>query len=165
MALNKSEFVEVIQASKEEVWQVLFSEYGDIHVHNPTMQASNYMDGAERGELGCVRHTKFSDKLFLDEKIEEFEEHRSVTVVATEHNLPFLRKMSATYELSDAGDGTTELKMTSYASTFPGFMIYLMRGQLGASLRKHMFGMRYYIKTGKTVTMEDYDKVHKSYAK
>ena len=164
MALNKSEFVEVIHASKERVWKVLFAEYGDIHVHNPTMQASNYMNGAEHGELGCMRHTKFSDKLFLDEKIAELDEHRSLTVVATEHNLPFLRQMSATYELSDRGDGTTELKMTSYASTFPGFMIYLMRGQLGASLRKHLFGMRYYIETGKTVSMENYDEVYSSYA-
>lgn len=122
------------------------------------------MHGAQQGELGCMRHTKFSDKLFLDEKIEEFEEHQSLTVVATEHNLPFLRKMSATYELSDRGDGTTELKMTSYASTFPRFMIYLMRGQLGASLRKHLFGMRYYIETGKTVSMENYDEVHAAHA-
>ena len=164
MALNKSEFVEVINAPKEKVWEVLFSEYGDIHLHNPTMQASNYMNGAEQGELGCLRHTEFSDKLFLDEKIAKFDEHRSVTVVATEHNLPFLREMNATYELSDLGNGRTELKMTSYASTFPGFMIYLMRGQLGANLRKHLFGMRYYIETGKTVGLEDYDQVRSAYA-
>ena len=164
MALNKSEFIEVIKAPKERVWEVLFSEYGDIHVHNPNMQASHYMHGAERGELGCVRHVEFSDKLSLEEKITEFEEYQSVTMVATEHNLPFLREMSATYELSDLGNGATELKMTSYASTFPGFMIYLMRGQLGASLRKHLFGMRYYIETGKTVSMEDYDEVFNGYA-
>lgn len=163
MALNKSEFVEVIKASREQVWKVLFSEYGDIHVHNPTMQASNYMNGAEQGELGCVRHTEFSDKLYLDEEIADFDDQRSLTVVATEHNLPFMRKMSATYELADLGDGTTELKMTSYASTFPGFMIYLMRGRLGASLRQHLFGMRYYIETGKTVRLEDYDEVHEGY--
>ncbi|MEO0603890.1 MAG: SRPBCC family protein, partial [Myxococcota bacterium] len=136
MALNKSEFIEIINAPRERVWDVLFSQYGDIHLHNPTMQSSHYLHGAERGELGCVRHTQFTDKLFLVEEIAEFEDGRSVTIVATEHNLPFLRKMSATYELSDATDGGTQVKMTSYASTFPGFMIYLMRGQLGASLRK-----------------------------
>jgi len=43
-------------------------------------------------------------------------------------------------------------------------MIYLMRGQLGASLRKHLFGMRYYIETGKTVSMDDYDEVFSGYA-
>ena len=89
MARNKSEFIEVINAPKEQVWKVLFSEYGDIHVHNPNMQASHYMHGAERGELGCVRHVEFSDKLSLDEKITEFEEYQSVTMVATDHNLPF----------------------------------------------------------------------------
>ncbi len=164
MALNKSEFISVVHASRDAVWDVLFSQYGDIHLHNPTMQASHYMHGAEKGELGCVRHCDFSDKLFLQERIDEVDGTSSVSVVATEHNLPFLREMRATYELSDLGEGRTEVRMTSYASTSPGFMIYLMRGQLGKSLAKHLFGMKVYIETGKTVSMEDYDDVFRSYA-
>jgi len=163
MAPTQSEFREVIRASREDVWEVLFSQYGDIHIHNPTMQASHYMHGAQKGELGCLRHCDFSDTLFLEEKIAEFDENTSVTVVATLHNLPFLKEMSATYQLSDMGDGATEVKMTSYASTSPGFMIYLMKGQLGKSLAKHLFGMRYYIETGETVSMDDYDDVFKRY--
>lgn len=164
MALNKSEFREVIHASREQVWEVLFSQYGEIHLHNPTMQSSHYMNGATEGEVGCLRHTKFSDKLFLEEEITEATEAERLTVVATRHNLPFLREMRATYELSDLDDGSTELKMTSYASTSPGFMIYLMRGQLGRSLAKHLFGMKYYIETGKTVSMDRYQEVFDSYA-
>lgn len=164
MALNKSEFREVIRASRDEVWEVLVSQYGDIHVHNPTMQSSHNMEGAPEGEVGCVRHTQFSDKLFLDERIAEIDGHRSVSIVATEHNLPFLRDMRATYELSELEEGVTELKMTSYASTSPGFMIVLMRGQLGRSLAKHLFGMKFYIETGKTVDKDNYDAVFRAYA-
>ncbi len=163
MALNKTEFVEVIRAPRDKVWDVLFAQYGDIHLHNPTMQSSHYMHGAHEGELGCVRHCQFSDKLFLEERIAEVDDHR-VTVAATEHNLPFLREMRATYELSVLADDVTELKMTSYASTSPRFMIYLMRGQLGRSLAKHLFGMKYYIETGKTVDMKSYDTVFEAYA-
>ncbi len=117
MALNKSEFVEVINARPEAVWRVLFEEYGDIAVHNPTMQSSHYMHGASEGAVGCSRHCDFSDKLFLDEEIAEADELRSVTVVASEHNLPFLREMRATYELKPVGEDATELTMTSWAST------------------------------------------------
>ncbi len=35
--MSKSEFKTVINASKEKTWEVLFQQYGDIHIHNPTM--------------------------------------------------------------------------------------------------------------------------------
>ena len=124
--MNKSEHRVVINASKEKTWEVLFNQYGDIHIHNPTMQSSNYMHNASKGELNCVRHCEFSDKLFLDEKITEVNEDDSFTVVATKHNLPFIKEMSATYELSSIGNEKTEVKMTSVVSFSPGFMKYLM---------------------------------------
>ena len=96
--MNKSELRIVINASKEKTWGVLYSQYGDIHIHNPTMQSSHYMHNASKGELDCMRHVKFSDKLYLEEKIAEVNENNSFTVVATDHNLPFLNEMSATYE-------------------------------------------------------------------
>ena len=66
--MNKTEFREVINASKEKTWDVLFNQYGDIHIHNPTMKSSTYLNNATQGELNCVRHCKFDDKLFLNEK-------------------------------------------------------------------------------------------------
>ena len=108
--MNKSELREVINAPKERVWEVLFEQYGDIHIHNPTMQASHYMHNASIGELDCMRHVEFSDKLHLEEKIAEVNGNDSFTVVATEHNLPFLNEMSATYELSSIENGATEVK-------------------------------------------------------
>jgi hypothetical protein len=161
--MNKSEFREVINASKEKTWEVLFNQYGDIHIHNPTMESSNYMHDGSRGELNCVRHCKFDDKLFLDEKITEVNENNSFTVVVTEHNLPFVKEMSATYELSSIENEMTEVKMTSYNSFSPGFMKYLMRGQLGKSLVKHLFGLKYYIETGKTVNKDNYSEIFKNY--
>lgn len=161
--MNKSEFREVINASKEKTWEVLFNQYGDIHIHNPTMQSSNYMHNASRGELNCVRHCKFSDKLYLDEKITEANENNSFTIVVTEHNLPFVKEMSATYELSSIGNEMTEVKMTSFNSFSPSFMKYLMRGQMGKSLVKHLFGLKYYIETGKTVNKDNYSKIFKIY--
>ncbi len=42
-------------------------------------------------------------------------------------------------------------------------MIYLMRGQLGKSLRQHLFGMKYYVETGNTVNLDDYKDVVAAY--
>ena len=42
-------------------------------------------------------------------------------------------------------------------------MIYLMRSQLRKSLAKHIFSLKYYIETGKTVNMENYAEVYKNY--
>jgi hypothetical protein len=161
--MNKSEFREVVNASKEKTWEVLFNQYGDIHIHNPTMKSSNYMNIATKGELNCVRHCQFTDKLYVDEKITEVKENDRFTVEVTKHNLPFVKEMSATYELSSIGNEMTEVKMNSFNSFSPGFMKYLMRGQMGKSIVKHLFGMKYFIETGKTVNNDNYSEIIKNY--
>ncbi|MCE7995214.1 MAG: hypothetical protein HEP71_24765 [Roseivirga sp.] len=163
--MSKSEFTEVINASKEKVWEVLFYQYGDIHVHNPGMIASHYMNNGTKGELNSKRHVNFSEKLWLDETITEVEEFKRVKIVADDHNLPMMRDMSATYELKAIGNDKTELKMTSVATSSPGFMMYLMKGQLAKGLVQHLFGMKYYIETGKTLSKEKFSEVYKNYRK
>jgi len=162
--VNQSELKVEIGVSREQVWEVLFRQYGDIHVHNPTMVSSRYMADASIGELHSARHVKFNDKLYLEEEISEVDELESFTVVATDHNLPFLTEMSATYELSSISDDVTRVTMTSRNATSPGFMIYLMRGRLRKSLAKHLFGLKYYLETGQTVGGENYSRIFKSYS-
>lgn len=165
--MNKSEFCEVINASKEQVWDVLFTQYGDIHQHNPGMISSKYLHNSTKGELNCVRHCQFNEKLSLEEKITEVEESNSFTVTVTKHNLPFIKGMSATYHLSSIkdsiGNNATEVTMTSVVSFSPSFMKYLMRGQLGKGLAKHLFGLKYYLETGETVGADNYAEVFNSY--
>ena len=152
-----------INASVEKVWDVLFNQYGDIHIHNPTMQSSNYMNNAVKGGLNVVRHCQFTDKLFLHEKITEFVENESVTIHVMKHNLPMLKHLSATYELKSLGNNKTELRMTSQNSSSLGFMIHLMKGQLRKAVGQHLFGMKYFIETGKTVDMKSYKEVYRNY--
>ncbi len=161
--MNQSELNETINASREEVWEVLFSQYGDIHIHNPTMTASTYMQGASRGAQDVVRHCEFGEKLYLDEQITDVDEHKSFRVEVLEHNLPFVKEMSATYQLSSTDDETTELRMVSFNSFAPGFMKYLMRGQMRKNVAKHLFGLKYYVETGETVDQDNYAKVFANY--
>lgn len=161
--MSKSVFKEVINASKEKVWDVLFNQYGDIHVHNPGMIASHYMNNGTKGALNSKRHVNFSEKLWLDETITEMEEFKRVKMVADDHNLPMMREMSAIYELKALGDDKTELTMTSNATSSPSFMMFLMKGQLAKGLAQHLFGMKYYIETGKTVSKEKFAEVYKAY--
>ena len=162
--MSKSEFREVINASKEKTWEVLFNQYGDIHIHNPGMPTSKYIGNSSKGELNCSRHVTFNDKLFLEETITEVNDNKSFKVVAYNHNLPLMKEMSAIYELKSIETNKTEVKMTSIATTSPGFMIFLVKGQLGKGLKKHLFGLKYYLETGKTVNMDNYSEVYKSYA-
>ena len=161
--MHKSEFKVVINASVEKTWKVLFNQYGDIHIHNPGMPTSNYIGDSTKGELNSSRHCMFDDKLFVDEKITEVDENKSFKVEVFKHNLPFLKDMSAIYELSPLGTNRIELKMVSFNKTSPGFMIYLMKGQLGKGLKKHLFGLKYYLETGKTVNKDNYSEIFKNY--
>lgn len=162
--MNQSELNETINASREKVWEVLFSQYGDIQIHNPTMTASSYMHGASEGASDVVRHCEFGEKLYLDERITDVDEYKSFRVEVAEHNLPFVKEMSATYELSSTDDETTELRMVSFNSFGPGFMKYLMRGQMKKNVAKHVFGMKYYIETGNTVGPDNYAEVFATYS-
>lgn len=161
--MKTTEIKEVINASAEKIWDVLFTQYGDIHIHNPNMQSSNYVSKDTTGALNCVRHCQFDDKLSLQEKITDFDVNKRMKLEVTGNNLPFVKDISATYELSTLGNGKTELKMTSHTSTSPGFMIHLMAGTLKKGLLHHLFGMKYYIETGKVVTKENYSEVFKNY--
>lgn len=161
--MNQSEYINVIKASKEKTWEVLFNQYGDIH--NPTMQTSNYLTEGKTGALNSIRHCKFTDKLFLDEKITEVNGNDSFSIVVTNHNLPFVNEMSATYELRSIDAETTELKMISRNSFSPNFMKFMMKKPMSKSLQKHLFGLKYYLETDKVVTMEDYSKIFKAYQK
>lgn len=161
--MNTSIQILEINAPVEQVWEVLFNQYGEIHIHNPTMQASNYMHGANKGELNVVRHCQFTDKLFLDEKIVAFEPNKKVSINVVKHNLPMLKHLSATYELKSMGKNKTKVTMTSLNSASPGFMIHLMKGRLRKNVGQHLFGMKYFIETGKTVDMKNYNAVYKQY--
>lgn len=162
--MNRTEFNEIINASKDRVWDLLFHQYGDIHIHNPTMVTSNYLNGGTKGELNSVRHCKFSDKLFLDEKIVEVNGTESFRIDVVVHNLPFVNEMSAIYEVTTIGPEQTALKMTSFNSFSPDFMKFMMRGQMAKSLRKHLFGLKYYAETGEIVTTDNYAALHKKFA-
>lgn len=161
--MNQSELNETINASRDKVWEVLFSQYGDIHIHNPTMTASTYMHGATEGASDVVRHCEFGKKLYLDEQITDVDEHKSFRVEVVAHNLPFVKAMAATYKLSSTDNETTELSMVSFNSFGPGFMKYLMRGQMRKNVAKHIFGLKYYIETGNTVDQDSYSEVFANY--
>jgi hypothetical protein len=161
--MNRTEFKEIINTSKERTWDVLFNQYGDIHIHNPTMIKSNYLNEGSKGELNAVRHCEFSEKLFLDEKITEVNGTDSFKIVVTEHNLPFVKEMAAIYELTAIADEKTEIKMISFNSFSPDFMKYLMKGQMAKSLLKHLFGLKYFAETGKIVNKDNYTEVRENY--
>lgn len=161
--MNRSVYTEIINASKEKTWDVLFNQYGDIHIHNPGMIDSKFLNGATVGEKNCTRMCQFNEKLSLEEIITKVDENNSFSIEVTKHNMPLMKTMAATYELTALGDNRTEVKMISETSTSIGFLIHLMKGQLGKGLIMHLFGLKYYLETGKTVNKDNYSEVYKNY--
>lgn len=161
--MSTSKFQQTINASQEKVWEVLFEQYGDIHIHNPTMPTSKYVGDFTKGTVNCPRHVTFDEKLYLEETITEVHENKSFKVVAYKHNLPLLKDMSAVYELVSLGAHKTQVTMISSVTSAPSFMIFLMKGQLGKGLKQHLFGLKYYLETGKTVNKDNYTQVFKNY--
>jgi hypothetical protein len=38
-----------------------------------------------------------------------------------------------------------------------------MKGQLGKGLKKHLFGLKYYLETGKIANKDNYSEIYKTY--
>jgi len=53
--------------------------------------------------------------------------------------------------------------MTTFVSTSPTFMMYLMKGKMGKSLNKHLFSLQYYIETGNIVEKHNNSKIFRNY--
>ncbi|MGB0870116.1 MAG: SRPBCC family protein [Flavobacteriales bacterium] len=162
--MNKLEFKEVVNASVEKTWEVLYSQYGEISVHHPGMPKSHYLGDSDKGEKGSARRCYFDDKLFVDETITEVNDKSGFKIEVNDHNLPLMKKeMGAEYQLKSIGENKTEITMTSYSGTSPGFLFFLFKGKMGKGLKKHLFGLKYYIETGKAISADNYSEIFKSY--
>jgi len=162
--MNTSEFKEIINATVEETWEVLFNQYGSIHLHNPGMVDSGYLNGCTKGELGCVRFCRFNDKLSLEETITEVDVNKSFTVVVTKHNLPLLKDRSTKYELTPLKNGKTEVKMISNTSTSNGSKMYSVKDKMAKAFKNHLFGLKYFIETSKIINTDNYAEFIKTCA-
>ena len=154
---------EVVEAPKAKVWEVLFTQFGEVHTHNPNLDSSHFMGQHSEGALGCKRHCSIDGKTFVEEKISKVEGSDSFELTVTDSNFPMVKEMKARYEVHELSATKTEVELTFLISTAPSFMVHIMKGQMKKLINKYLIGLKYYLETGKEVSKDNFSTIAKAY--
>lgn len=161
--MKSIEVTQVLNATKEKVWNALFNDYGDIHLHNPGIIKSHNLNDATKGALGCSRHCEFEGGMFIDEEITEVNENENFTVKVTNSSYPpAIKEWFSIYQINALGDDKTEVKMTLNILTDPEEMAEGMVEQMKEPLGFYLLGLGYHLETGTAVTMENFPSIMQS---
>ncbi len=55
-----------VNASKVEVWDLLFNKFGEVNLFNPEIEGSHHTTGV-KGEVGCERQCDINSKCWAIE--------------------------------------------------------------------------------------------------
>lgn len=156
-------FEEVINVSKSKTWDVLFNRFGDVALHNPNLENSNFLNDSKTGGLDCERHCSLDAKTYVKEKITDIQGNDRFAFVVTDSNLPMVKEMKGDYQVIELAPDKTKVIFTMNIATSPSFMIYVMKGKMKKILQKSLIGMKYYLETGVTVQKDLFSIVFKTY--
>ena len=151
-----------IAASKEQVWDVLFNQSGEVNNFNPLIDGSHYIKGHE-GHVGCERHCQIDEKTAVLERITRAEAELNFDIEIYEGGLPMMDEMKARFDLVEKNDEQTEVVLTMNYSTKPAFMGALMKGKMAKFFFKMLIGLKYHLETGELVTKENIKGIQKEY--
>ena len=165
MANLKKIYAEIqINASKEKVWDAVFTRFGDTHLYNPNLDGSHH-SGGNAGEVGCERVCDLDSKTNIREKIVAADELNSFRIEATGGNMPFVNELIADVILEKIDENNTRVILDASFNTKPAFMAFMMKSPFKKKLTDMLIGLKYYLETGKPVSKKTYKPVFKTYQK
>jgi len=151
-----------INASKDEVWDVLFNRFGEVNKFNPLIEGSRPTNDVS-GEVGAERICDLDSKNSIHEKITGARGHESFDVDIIKGNMPMIDKAKATFDLKAVNENQTNVSFTMNFTAKPAFMAPMMKIMMPKMLSKMLVGLKYYLETDKLVTKDNIKGILKSY--
>lgn len=152
-----------IHATKEEVWDVVFNQFGDVAKFNPVIDSSKHHAG-DSGEIGCERECQIDSRHKVVERITDAKENEWMEIDIIDGGLPMMGDTSARFEIKDGPEGTTHVVMKAFYVTKPRFMAPLMKPMMKKLFFRILVGLKYYLETGETATKDKYKGISKLFA-
>jgi ribosome-associated toxin RatA of RatAB toxin-antitoxin module len=151
-----------VNASKEQVWDLLFNRFGEVNIFNPVIEGSHHASGS-KGEVGCERICDIDSKTSVKERITAASGNDSFDIEIIESTMPMMNKMFATWGVKDIGFGMTRAQITIRFNTKPAFMGAIMKGMMKGMIKKMVIGLKYHMETGDVVTKDKIKGIAKDY--
>jgi hypothetical protein len=151
-----------INASKEEVWDVLFNRFGEVNNFNPLIEGSQPSNDIS-GEVGAERICDLDSKNAIHEKITGARGNESFDVDIIKGNMPFINKAKATFDLKAVNENQTNVNLIMNFTAKPAFMVPMMKIMMPKMLRKMLIGLKYHLETDNLVTKDNIKGILKEY--
>ena len=151
-----------INASKEDVWDLVFNRFGEVNVFNPLIEGSEKINDIQ-GEVGAERKCDLDAKTSIHEKIVAVRGNDSFDVDIIKGGLPMMDKAKATFDLRAINENKTNVTFTMNFTSKPAFMAPMMKIMMPGMLKKMLVGLKYHLETDNLVTKGNIKGILKEY--
>lgn len=151
-----------INASKQEVWNLLFHRFGETHLYNPNIEGSHGTNGKD-GHVGCERQCSIDHKTNIKERIVQAEEFKSVTIDVIGGNMPMVKDMQVIMQIEPVSANQTKVVIVATYTTKPSFMAGFVKGMFRKMLFGVLIGLKYYLETGTVVSKKSFKSISAKY--
>lgn len=152
----------LINASKQEVWNLLFHRFGETHLYNPNIEGSHGTNGKD-GQVGCERQCSIDQKTNIKERIVKAEEFQSITVDIIGGNMPVVNEMQVIMLIDPVSLTQTKVRINATYTTKPSFMTGIVKGMFRKMLFGVLIGLKYYLETGNAVSKKSFKSISGKY--
>lgn len=152
----------VINASKDKVWDTVYTRFGETYLFNPNLEGSHFTSGSS-GDVGCERQCNLDAKTFIRERIINVESLKSFTVDVVGGNMPMLKSLRVHFDLKSLSEQQTKVYVNAEFVAKPAFMGLLMKVPFRNRLTNMLIGLKYFLETGNKVSKDSFKKVHRKY--
>ena len=152
----------LINASKQEVWNLLFHRFGETHLYNPNIEGSNDTNG-KNGEIVCERECRIDKKTNIKERIVQAEEFKSITINIIGGNMPMVNEMQVIMFVDPVSLTQTKVRINASYTTKPSFMAGIVKGMFRKMLFGVLIGLKYHLETGNAVSKKSFKSISSKY--
>jgi len=153
-----------INKSSEEVWNVLAKNYATVGTYHNGIQSSFQITDTPDQGIGAARHCTINNRMYIKEKIIDWQEGNSFSYEAYDWKGMPLKKSINTIHITRIDDTTTLVESILQFRMKPNFLSGIMKGKMKKSLRESLLGHKHYIETGeKNVDAKTLQKKYKNF--
>ncbi|WP_299112829.1 SRPBCC family protein [uncultured Winogradskyella sp.] len=158
----------VIPHSAEKVWAVVGEDYGAVAYSHPKIITSEYVNGSLKAEEGAERVCYFNDKKtrLLKERMVSYDPDNMTFVnqVFQADKFPVDPNYTrGTYKVERIDDNSCRFVFSMEYRTKPAFMGAFAKGKFKRLIRDYAISIEHYIRTGESVTKDNFRRVKKEY--
>lgn len=151
-----------INASKEEVWDLLFNRFGEVNLFNPVLEGSHHTKGV-KGEVGCERQCDINSNTSVQERITAASGNDSFEIDVIDGRMPMMDEVKGIWNFTAKGDSQTNVKITMRFNTKPALVAGLMKAMMAKMVKSMLIGLKYHMETGGLVTKANIKGIVRDY--